>query len=309
MAYAKRYAGGFVDGSGGGTPEDSAFLNAVEAALLKLFGVDASADGQALLWKLANSRYEPGLIKNANIDPAAAIDKTKLASPLNLADADIAAGASIAASKLAGNIPASKLNGYPAVMQQFLRGDGTWTPATQGIYRKTTAKQVVNTVAETDLLNGEITLGAGVLGSSGVLRFTAWGDFTNVSGSTQAAVRWKLKLGATTLIDTGAPAAWHGSVATRFPWSVTIEIANLGATNAQWAALDVDYVGNLAAGFANFTTGEGVYTNTQDMAKAKGGVSGTVDTTVPQALVLSVILPVASANFDVTLKGALVEVA
>lgn len=138
MAYAKRYAGGFLDNAGGGTPIDSTFLNAVEAALLKIFGVDASADGQALLWSLANSRYQPALISNANIDPAAAIAKSKLAA-LNIGDADIAAAAGIASSKLGGNIPASKLQGYPGDATKHLLGDGSWARGAELLWDSTAA--------------------------------------------------------------------------------------------------------------------------------------------------------------------------
>ena len=126
MAYTKRYALGFNDsGPSGGTGADSQFLNNVEAALLALLGVDATADGQALLWKAANSRYEPALINNANIDPAAAIARSKLGA-LNIADADIAGAANIAASKLAAGIPLNKLSGYPGDSAQVPKGDGTW---------------------------------------------------------------------------------------------------------------------------------------------------------------------------------------
>lgn len=126
MAYSKRYALGFNDsGPAGGTPTDSQFLNNVEAALLALLGVDATADGQALLWKAVNSRYEPALIKNANIDPAAAIARSKLGA-LGIVDADIAAGANIAPSKILDGIPITKLAGYPADATKSLKGDGTW---------------------------------------------------------------------------------------------------------------------------------------------------------------------------------------
>lgn len=115
MAYTQRYGGGFGDGNPA-TPVDSQYLNAVEAALLKLYGLDPSADGQALLWKAANTRFEPALIKDANVDPAAAISKSKLGA-LGIVNADVAANAAINASKLAG---------YPGDVKTFLRGDGGW---------------------------------------------------------------------------------------------------------------------------------------------------------------------------------------
>lgn len=100
MAYAKRYAGGFVDKPTLTTGVDAPFLNAVEVALLKLQSVDPSADGQVLQWDNVNSRYGPALLLNKNVDPAAAIDKSKLNLAGQIGNADIAGGAAIVRSKL-----------------------------------------------------------------------------------------------------------------------------------------------------------------------------------------------------------------
>lgn len=305
MAYAKRYAGGFFDNAGGATPIDSTFLNAVEAALLKLFGVDASADGQALLWKLANGRYEPALISNANIDPAAAIAKSKLAA-LNISDADIAAAAGIAASKLGGNIPISKLSGYPGALQQVPRGDGTWGQGTQGLYRKTTPKVVVNSSALTDLLNGEIAVAPGVMGTNGMIRLTAFGDMINNTGATTATPAWQVVLGGTTVLTIGGVAAGWAASAGRFSWRAVAEIMNLGAANSQWCNLSVTVTGSFFSGSSIGTEGVN-YTLTNDIGGVQLGNSSTLDTTTAKSLALNVQLPVASASCDVTLKGAVVE--
>lgn len=129
MAYAKRYAAGFNDsGIAGGTPADSQFLNAVEAALLKLFDTDPTIDGQVAQWIAASSKFGPALILNKNIDAAAAIAKSKLDLAGQITDADIAGAAAIAGSKIASLTP-SKLVGYPSNAAQFLRGDGAWATA------------------------------------------------------------------------------------------------------------------------------------------------------------------------------------
>ena len=179
-------------------------------------------------------------------------------------------------------------------------------------YRKTTTKQVVNTIAETDLLNGEVTIGAGVMGTSRTLRLTAWGDAVNNSGSTQVFPRLKLKLGATTLLDTGTLSGSWGGAAGRFSWRALAEVANLGAANSQWAWLSAQMRGALvnANTGAAFTTGEGNYGGlaTVNWVDLTGGNSGAVDTTIAQALALTVILPAAGATLDMTLKGAFVEV-
>lgn len=196
--------------------------------------------------------------------------------------------------------------------QRLQAVDGTdvqWV--NQITYRKTSAKQVVNTLVETDLLNGEITVGAGVLGTTGVLRLTAYGDLLNNTAATQNSPRLKLKLGGTTLIDTNVLAATWASSAARLPWKVVAEIGNLGATNSQWTSFITEILGNIAANVATtLTVGEGFYASTilNAMFKANGGAATAVDTTVAQVLALTVTNPVANAALDVTLKGALVEI-
>lgn len=183
-------------------------------------------------------------------------------------------------------------------------------PWAKGVYRKTTAKQVVNSNVETDLLNGEIMVGAGVIGASGVLRLSAWGDWLNNTGANQITPRFKLKLGATTLIDTATIATNWAFNAGRMGWEVCAKIENLGAANTQWASLNMDVAGFFTgAGASTFTTGEGInQIVTSNYGKIVGGNSGAVDTTVAQALAFTVTNPVANAALDVTLKGALVEI-
>lgn len=122
-AYTKRYGGGFIDNNVS-FPADAQYLNAVETALLGLLGA-APTDAQAYVYDAALSRFKSALLTNAHIDPAAAIAKSKLAA-LNIADADIAAGAAISPTKLGSNIPISKLTGYPSASGSALLGDGTW---------------------------------------------------------------------------------------------------------------------------------------------------------------------------------------
>lgn len=235
-------------------------------------------------------------------------------------DADIDPAAAIAASKLASGIPASKLSGYPTNGGVFLAGDGTWKAAGGTTYRKTTAKAVTNTVAETDLLNGEITIGAGVMGANSVLRLTAVGD--GVFNGNSTAPQWKLKLGATTLIDTGA-LVWQTMGTNRLGWKLAVELFNLGATNSQWINFllkgSADYPGNgvaINSRAAGFVTGEGAYLGWGNatasskgfLYEAEGGNTGAVDTTVAQSLVFSVINGFAGASYETKLYGALVEI-
>lgn len=192
MAYSKRYAGGFVDKPTLTTPIDSAFLNAVEAALLKLFDADPSADGQVLQWINASTKYGPALILNKNIDPSAAIAKSKLdfTGANGIVNADVAGAAAIARSKLnfgAGLVDAdisaaaaigfSKLAAYPV-----------------------TGSNVVISAANTDLalpgsdgtsIQASIGTGGGTLRTIASARVGTRVVFQNVSG---AAVTMKHQL-------------------------------------------------------------------------------------------------------------------
>lgn len=135
--YAKRYPGGFLDLPSQTTAVDSAFLNAVESALLQILGVAPAVDTVGVWAGGANGAMVYQKITNAQIAAGAAIDKSKLAA-LNITDADIAAAAGIAKSKLGplnianadvvagAAIAISKLAGYPADATKALMGDGTW---------------------------------------------------------------------------------------------------------------------------------------------------------------------------------------
>lgn len=170
--YVKRYPGGFLDLPNQTTPVDSAFLNAVETALLHLLG-EAPANDEVGVWTGgAGGGLVYQKITNAQIAAGAAIDKSKLAA-LNITDADIAAAAGIAKSKLgalniadadiqaAAAIAISKLAGYPADIFKTLRGDGSWAApktiyaiatkaANQSVANNTVSGLVVDTqVADT----------------------------------------------------------------------------------------------------------------------------------------------------------------
>jgi len=176
-------------------------------------------------------------------------------------------------------------------------------------WRKTTVKTVVNTLTETDLLNGEITIDAGAMSTNRTLRLTAWGDAINNTGAAVATPRFKLKLGATTLVDSNVIAATWGQSASRFPWRLAVEIKNLGATNSQWTSLSFDLFASIVAGTSvALTTGEGWTSPFANDLRALAGVASAVDTTAAQALAFTVTLATANALEDVTLKAADVEV-
>lgn len=249
------------------------------------------------------SAWASAKLVDAQIAAAAGIAYSKLSLALAIVNGDISATAAIALSKLAG---------YPSDATKFARGDGTWAvPSGLTTYRKTTSKTVNTTTTATDLLNAEITLAA--LTATSCVRVTAWGDWLNNTGGAVAPPRIQAILGSTTLLDTNTGGS-GGAAATRYPWRLTFEILNLGATNSQQSSLTFRAGLNVsAATTVAFTTGEGVYSTVSNGAfsilDAIGvNPSTAVDTSTTQALVLKVINGSASASCETKLTGALIEV-
>lgn len=188
----------------------------------------------------------------------------------------------------------------------------------RGAWRKTTAKQVLNSVAETDLLNGEITIDAGCMGTTGAIVLAARGDWIQNSGAARDVPRLKLKLGGTTLLDTNVTGATvAGAIATRQPWRVDAVIANLGATNAQWCSISGRWIFGLGAalGAAVPTTGEGLIASQLDTITTgsrrvdfEAALAAAIDTTAANVLALTTTNPTATATCDVTLKHAIAYV-
>lgn len=187
-------------------------------------------------------------------------------------------------------------------------------------YRKTTAKAVTNTTAETDLLNSEITIPSNTMGTTNLLRLTAWGDWVQNSGASTDLPRLKVKLGSSVLLDTGVSGqAWVAASASRWGWRIVVEILETGATNSQSVTIDGSIAhlspspGAAVQGHA-FTTGEGSTTIFGSVSSVPlravylGWSSGAVDTTVSNALALTVINPTATATCETKLYGALVEI-
>jgi hypothetical protein len=173
-------------------------------------------------------------------------------------------------------------------------------------YRKTTSKTVNTTTAETDLLNGEISIGASVLGTAGLLRLTLIGlDFKNNSGG-NVNFRWRLKFGATTVFDTGNFQIQTG--ANRGPIAFQAVCLNT-ATNAQdWSGFVAGmYSANNLLPASLLTVGEGTLSSSTVSPMSWQNTSAE-DTTTAKALVFSVQMDVSNANAEVKLLGALVEI-
>lgn len=310
--YAKRYAGGFFDGSGGGTPIDSTFLNAVEAALLQLIAQAPTADGQVMQWVNASTQYGPALLLNKNIDPAAAIASSKIdfTGGNGITDAMVKAAAAIAYSKLnlAGNVVNADINAAAAIALSKLAGMPPYAAS------RIVAAKIVNTsTAATDLFSGGVS--TPILGTSSIVRVTAWGDWLQNIGTTQAPPRFQVIFGGTTLLDTGTSGTVT-SGSTRRPWNIDFLIANQGATNVQKSRM-VGFLGCVPSGtdvFNAFTTGEGIYSESNAAASYTGawiqgkGAAGALDTTSAKTLVFNVINGNGGAAYETVLDGAIVEV-
>lgn len=190
-----------------------------------------------------------------------------------------------------------------------------WASAGALTYRKTTSKAVNTTTAATDLLNGEITAAAGALGTTGLLRLKAWGDWLQNAGAAAAPPRLQLVFGGTTLFDTSTNAASANNGATRGWWEIEAEILNTGSASAQVASMRALFgLSQAFAAFAAaFTTGDGQYNTVYDggatlQALAAGVTASAVNTAVASALLLNVINGSASASYETKLFGALVEI-
>lgn len=177
-------------------------------------------------------------------------------------------------------------------------------------YRKTTSKTVNTTTTATDLLNGEITIAAAALGTTGAARLTAWGDWLQNSGGSTTQPRLQLKLGSSTLFDTGTAPAGIAAGATRYSWSLTANILNVSASS-QVADLNVVMMSsNNSLGSTAFTTGAGQIwmAGTGAVILMNGVTTASESTASACALVLNVINGSASATYETKLFGALVEI-
>lgn len=174
--------------------------------------------------------------------------------------------------------------------------------------RKSLPKAVNNTVAATDLFNGEFTLPA--MGATTIARITAWGDIVSNSGL-PAAPRFQLVVGGSTLLDTGTFTQVQTS-GLHTSWRLDGEFANTGATNTQIISANIDLQALVQAiGTGAFTTGEGINTcfaTGNSEIFMQGINTGAVDMTAPRLLEFRVINGAASAQIETKLYGALVEI-
>lgn len=204
-------------------------------------------------------------------------------------------------------IKPSFLQGYPSDSTKVLKGDGTWGAVSSTTYRKTTPKDVVNTTALTDLLNGEITLAAGDMGTTKKARATLLLDAFNGTGAGQNYPQFQVVFGGTTLLDTGAGTSYLGAgyfanSTRRIPIVIELEIQNLGSASSQFAVMKL-WPGNIVDPAPTTGIGSGV---TPHFYATAGTVA--VNTANAASLVVNVGNAVANANYSIRLQTALVEI-
>ena len=148
-------------------------------------------------------------------------------------------------------IPINQLQNYPGDSTKFARGDGTWASPSAIYDRVTTAVSNLNSNVETTFYTKSIA--AGDLSTNKALRLTLIGDQIANSVGNAKNLTVKVKYGATTMY--AETINFPTDSATRSPFRMVFDLANLGATNSQ--AVVGQY--NLATGGGGTgpTTGEG----------------------------------------------------
>jgi hypothetical protein len=133
-------------------------------------------------------------------------------------------------------LPPFQIQGYPADATKYLNGAGGWTaPAVNAalptLRTKLTQKEVINTLAKTDLLNGEITIPANSMSAQGAIRFWMNGDYVN-NTATYQTIQLELKLGTTVLWDSGVSSQIGYGVTSR-AWYCEGLIQAMNSTSVQ----------------------------------------------------------------------------
>lgn len=164
--------------------------------------------------------------------------------------------------------------------------------------RATTEIDVNTTVTETTVYTKSI--GAGHMSTDRMLRLTLLGDYLNNNAAANITLR--VKLGATTLMDDIT--AVINTSATRRPFNLQVEIANLASASVQFATL-LFVVGPLSGA----TTGIGDLANASDLGSTIMATNGTtaVATASAQTLVVTIQHNASSANQSFRRKYALLE--
>lgn len=149
---------------------------------------------------------------------------------------------------------------------------------------------VVNSTTQTVLAT--FTVPGGRLKAGDVLRFIAWGDEINSSGSA-VNKRWRFKIGATTVLDTNNVS--YGNAAGRRQWFLDLEIVVESTT--------AERVGGNHAGSAAIGSTETFPISATTLGFIGSGTAAE-DLTVDKAFAYTMTMGTASASADVRCFGA-----
>lgn len=187
-----------------------------------------------------------------------------------------------------------------ALIGNGLYWDGSnWVVGSLGLYRKATAKDVVSTVVETDLLNGEVTLAAGILGTTRSVRVSILGDYLNNTGISATLVV-KIKVGTTTLWANSATSIT--AAAGRRPVFLEFMVGNQNSASVQVMAGRINF-GGATAPATGLGAGDGD-------GPIGGPISGSAseDTTASKVVQVTATHGASSSSLSCRLQYATIEV-
>lgn len=185
--------------------------------------------------------------------------------------------------------------------QAMVWNGSAWAPSSTSpvIDRVFTDATFASSTAENSVYSKSIA--GNTIGATGILRFTANGLWSDVSGTDTERIR--LKFGGTTIIDTGA-VVWDSTGGnTNRPWEMWAFVQNDNATNAQSVVWHL-WVAN---GSNAPTTGTGSSPARAQHIMGQIRNTATIDTTSSQTLDITWQHGQNSANNSVTLHSAILE--
>lgn len=160
------------------------------------------------------------------------------------------------------------------------------------LFSQSESKVVANTTTETTLTNtgsGKLSFGSNELGSGKVLRVSAAGVFSTTG---TPSLQFKLKLGATTILDSTAINAPNGVTNELWILDVLVSIRSIGSSGSIFSQ-----------GVVKLTSGA----TTAQIEKLLNTSAATIDTTAALTIDLTATWGTASASNTITCTNLILE--